>query len=186
MIKVNGCFSQNEMEFITTLNGFFILKYDANGTVIDNHGFVRYEIKLDKEERILVLQFCVRDQEDTDEGYINFVHIINISVPYRYRYQHIASDIIYLMSWVANKKLGIAFYITGIVNDSWKRNLIYKGAIEDDNGDDVRIAFDRWKQNYPDGLRLGRRAERILREFEKMLEKNEGVVFDSVCDNYLQ
>ncbi|MEA4986579.1 MAG: hypothetical protein VB095_00750 [Anaerovorax sp.] len=147
MIEVENYFSHNEMLFINALNQSLSSKYDLNGRVIDNGGFVRYEVSIGAKEddAELILQFCLRDEEDADEGFCNFVHISNILVPRQYKGQLIATIIITIMSFVANKQIGIGFYITGIVNDRWKESLIQMGGIEDESGD-VEIVYDIWIQ----------------------------------------
>lgn len=146
MIEINGDFSNNENFLINMLNNYFYeLTNDVVGNVINNGNFVRYEINIGNQNRNeeFVLQFCVRDHEDVEMGCCNFVHISNILVPYALRRKGIAKGIITIMSKVSNEILRMPFFITGIVNDEWKENLISHGGIEDESGD-IEINYNRW------------------------------------------
>lgn len=85
------------------------------------------------------------DHEDIESGFCNFVHISNILIPNDLRRRGIAKGIITIMAKITNKVLKMPFFITGIVNDSWKYNLISRGGIEDENGD-IKINYDRWRK----------------------------------------
>lgn len=145
MIEICSEFSQNEKLFIDSINSFFYLhtKNNVNGKIYDRCGFVRYEIEIGDNEDKIILQFCVRDNE---EGGHDFVHISNIMIPKHLSRQGIAKGIITFMSKVANKVLNISFYITGIVNDKWKDSLLCYGGTEDEYGD-IEIVYDLWRKN---------------------------------------
>lgn len=146
MIEINGYFSENETLLINILNKYFNeLTYNVVGNVINNDDFVRYEINIEDQNRNeeLILQFCVRDHEDVERGYYNFVHISNVLVPYVLRRKGIVKGIITIMSKVTNELLRMPFFITGIVNDEWKESLISHGGIEDESGD-IEINYNRW------------------------------------------
>ena len=106
----------------------------ANGTVME---YINNRITvLDTEKKeLLILQFCVRDREDLASGFSNFVHISSILIPRSYRRQSIATRIVFLMSYVATREIGIDLYVTSLTNDLWKENLISAGGEVDDNGD---------------------------------------------------
>lgn len=149
MIEIKGNFSDNELAFIRVLNESLTNQYQLEGTVKNRGAFVRYKGYIGNPELddLLILQFSVRDDEDTENGGCNFVYISNIVVPYKYRRRGIATGIISLMSIVAYKKLGIAFFITGIVNDEWKESLIRNGGVEDDDGD-IQIIHEEWIERW--------------------------------------
>ena len=149
MIEINERFSNNEELLICNLNNYFdeLTNNNVSGNVIKRGDFVRYEINIggqNKKEE-LILQFCVRDHEDVERGYHNFVHISNILVPYVLRRNGIAKGIITIMAKVANDILEMPFFITGIVNDEWKERLIAHGGIEDESGD-VEINYAIWRK----------------------------------------
>ena len=146
MLKLNTRqFSKNELAFIIPLKEYFTTYFngDIHGSIEDSGSFVRYEFFVGDQikNNALVLQFKVKDQENIDEGNCNYVHISNIVIPFDYRGQGIARAIVVLMSIVAHKQVGIELFITGIVNDRWKDNLLCLGGIEDDSGD-IQIDHD--------------------------------------------
>lgn len=149
MIKIDGYFSDSEQLLILELNNYFnaLTNNDVHGKVINRDDFVRYEIMIREltEKEQLILQFCVRENEDIEDGYCNFVHISNIFIPFVLRKNGIAKGIITIMSKVVNRSLGMPFYITKIVNDGWKENLLYCGGIEDESGD-IEIDYDIWRR----------------------------------------
>jgi len=148
MIEVNGYFSKSEQLMIYNLNSYFfeLSNNTVYGQVINKGDFVRYEINIDeqKSDKQLILQFCIRDNENIEAGYCNFVHVSNILIPYTLRKKGIAKGIITIMSKVSNKILELPFYITGIVNDEWKESLLCHGGEEDENAD-VRIDYATWR-----------------------------------------
>lgn len=137
MIEYRGRFKKNELAFISILNECFEKLYLARGTVKKKGEYVRYEIHIGDTEKkeLLILQFCVRDREDLASGFSNFVHVSSILIPRNYRRQGIATRIVFLMSYVATREIGIDLYVTSLTNDSWKENLISAGGEVDDNGD---------------------------------------------------
>ena len=149
MIEVKGYFSDNEKILIYNLNNYFaeLTNSYVDGKVMNNGDFVRYELKINEEKNDthLILQFCIRDNENVEDGYCNFVHISNIVIPYSLKRQGIAKGIITIMSKVSNKVFGLPFYITGIVNEGWKESLLCHGGEEDENGD-VRIDYAIWRE----------------------------------------
>lgn len=143
MLEIKGVFSKNELAFINVLNESLSNRYSVEGTIKNRGEFVRYEVYIENpiDNDLLVLQFGVRDNENTESGGCNFVYISNIVVPNKYQGQGIATGIIILMCIVAKKKVGIEFFITGIVNDLWKESLMRMGGIEDDDGD-IQIIYE--------------------------------------------
>lgn len=137
MIEYRGRFKKNELAFISILNECFEKLYLAKGTVKKKGEYVRYEIHIGDTEKkeLLILQFCVRDREDLASGFSNFVHVSSILIPRNYRRQGIATRIVFLMSYVATREIGIDLYVTSLTNDLWKENLISAGGEVDDNGD---------------------------------------------------
>ena len=143
IINVEGRFSNNEKILINNLNTYFYLLTNryVHGRVVRRGDFVRYELYFEhngKEEQ-LVLQFCLRDNEEVS----NFVHISNIVIPLFLRRKGIANGIITIMSKVGEYNLKMPLYITQIVNEEWKKSLIYHGGIEDDDGD-ILIEYYKW------------------------------------------
>lgn len=138
-------FSNNELAFIIPLIGLFNYRFndDIHGSVVDSVSFVRFEFFIGEpiNNNTLVLQFKVKDQENVCEGFCNYVHISNILIPPSYRRQGIANSILAVMTLVAHTKVGIDFFITGIVNDSWKDYLLSIGGLEDGVGD-VQIDYN--------------------------------------------
>ena len=94
MIEVKGYFSDNENILIYNLNNYFaeLANPHVDGKVINNGDFVRYELNISEEENDthLILQFCIRDNEDVEDGCCNFVHISNIVIPHSLTRQAVA------------------------------------------------------------------------------------------------
>ena len=147
MIEIEKGFSENELQFIYALNESFVDQGIEEGTVKRRGEFVRYEIYMGKKENNdqLILEFCVRDHEDTKRGCINFVHISNILVPFRYQRRKIATMIITVMSIVAYDRVKLPFFITGIVNEGWAERLISMGGVIDENRD-IEIVHEYWME----------------------------------------
>lgn len=153
MIEYRGRFKKNELAFINMLNEFFTKLFYAEGTVKKSGEYVRYDIHIGNTEKkeLLILQFCVRDHEDLASGFSNFVHVSSVLIPKNYRRQGIATRIIFLMSYVATKKVEIDLYVTGMTNDSWKESLISAGGVVDDDGD-IQIFYQPFLEFFQDKL----------------------------------
>lgn len=153
MIEHRGRFKKSELAFIDILNECFTELFHAEGTVKKKGEYIRYDIHIGTSENrgLLILQFCVRDHEDLASGFSNFVHISNILIPRQYRRRGIATRIIFLMSHVATRDVGIDLYVTGITDDSWKESLISAGGVADDDGD-IQIFYQPFLDHFQDKL----------------------------------
>lgn len=140
MLKIDGRFSKNEMYFIKTINKILESKIPLNGIIQYEGYFVVYNACVTDEEDSdnFILKFCVKDEVEEGD---KFVHISSIVIPHKYRHQNIATAIVLAMSYIANVTLNIYFYVTCIVNERWKSNLIELGGIEDEDGD-IEILYD--------------------------------------------
>lgn len=153
MIERNGSFTKNELAFIETLDECFLKLFFAEGTVEKTEEYVRYDICVGNSDKmgLLTLQFCVRDNEDLGAGFSNFVHISYIYVPHKYRRQGVATRILFLMSYVATREVGIDLYVTCLTNNLWKERLISAGSVVDDDGD-LQIFYEPFMEHFKDKL----------------------------------
>lgn len=149
MIERRGSFTKNELAFIEFLDECFLKLFFAEGGVEKTEEYVRYDICVGSSDKkgMLTLQFCVRDNEDLAAGFSNFVHISYIYVPRKYRRQGVATRIIFLMSHVATRQIGIDLYVACITNNKWKESLISAGGMVDDDGD-VQIFYEPFMEHF--------------------------------------
>ncbi|MCH5249996.1 MAG: hypothetical protein J1E98_08685 [Lachnospiraceae bacterium] len=154
MIEHRGNFTKNELKFIEYLDKCFLDLFFAEGSVEKTEEYIRYDVCVGSPDNrgLLTLQFCVRDNEDLAAGFSNFVHISYIYVPHKYRKRGVATRIIYLMSYVATKEIGIDLYATCLTNDLWKERLISAGSVADDDGD-IQIFYEPFLNHFQDKLK---------------------------------
>lgn len=153
MIKHRGYFTKNEFTFIELLDECMIKLFHADGLVMKAEKDVRYEVNIGScdNKAPFVLQFCVRDHEDLASGFSNFVLVSNIRVPREYRRRGVATRIIFMMSYVATREVGIDLYVTCITNDYWRERLISAGSIVDADGD-IQIYYEPFLEYFKDKL----------------------------------
>lgn len=153
MIEHKGNFTQNELAFVESLDECFLRLFFAEGTVEKTGGYVRYDVCVGRSGNLglLTLQFCVRDNEDLAADFSNFVHISHIYVPHKYRRRGVATRIIFVMSYVATKKVGIDLYVACLTNHLWKEALICAGGTIDDDGD-IQIFYEPFMEYFKDKL----------------------------------
>lgn len=126
----------------------------ADGTVEKTDEYIRYDIYVGNPDNkgLLALQFCVSDSENLEAGFSNFVHIFYMYVPNKYRRRGIATRIIFLMSYMATREIGIDLYVTCHTNALWKECLISAGGIPDDDGD-IQIFYEPFLNQFQDKLK---------------------------------
>lgn len=154
MIEHSGSFTENELTFIEFLDKCFLMLFFTDGTVKKTNEYIRYDVCVGNSDDsgFLVLQFCVRDNEDLEAGFSNFVHISYIYVPHKYRRRGIATRIILLMSYVATREFNIDLYVTCLMNNLWKESLICAGGVTDDDGD-IQIFYEPFLDHFHDKLK---------------------------------
>lgn len=153
MIEHKGNFTKNELAFIDSLDECFLKLFFADGAVEKTEDYIRYDICVGSADNqgLLTLQFCVRDNEDLEAGFSNFVHITYLYVPHKYRRRGVATRIIFLMSHVATQEVGIDTYVACHTSDPWKESLVSAGGMVDADGD-VLIFYEPFMEHFKDKL----------------------------------
>ena len=149
MIEHRGCFTENEIRLIELLDKCMSELFFAEGFVAKTGEDVRYEVNIGNSyTRVpFELQFCVRDHENLTSESNNFVQISSIQVPLEYRRRGVATRIIFLMSHVATREIGVDLYVTGTSNDLWKERLLSAGSIINSDGD-IQIFYEPFMEHF--------------------------------------
>lgn len=181
MIRLKCEYTEKEKVLIDTLNNFLTSNFEkVSGIVTNEESLIRYDLQLTSDGKSeMILKFGVKETKDSE--YQSYVYIPSIVIPEKYRRMDIASEIITILSDIANNQFHFYFYVTGLVNDSWSEKLQEYGGFVDESGD-IRIDFNVWVEEHnKKGNNIMNQQEQLILDFLEKSYTGANTMDDESC-----